>query len=68
MSLMDKLEDEAKKKCTTEFCSFLKRWELESDLESQDILNCVSNAIDELYEEEEEVIEFDSEIDLDDKD
>jgi uncharacterized protein with ParB-like and HNH nuclease domain len=64
MSLMDKLEDEAKEKCTKEFVSFLKRWEMESDLGSQDILNCVSDAIDECYEE---VVEFDSEIDLDDE-
>jgi len=60
MSQFDKQDDEAKLKCTNEFISFLKRWELESDLESQEILNCVSDAIDECYEEgeEEEIIEF----------
>ena len=66
MSDFDKLEDEAKRKCTGEFIAFLKRWELESDLESQDILNCVSEAIDEMYEEEEETVEFTSEIPLED--
>jgi len=67
MSVFDKQEDEAKRKCTGEFIAFLKRWELESDLESQDILNCVSEAIDEMYEEEEETtVEFTSEIPLED--
>jgi len=66
MSVFDELDDEAKRKCTGEFISFLKRWELESDLESQDILNCVSDAIDEMYEEEEETVEFTSEIPLED--
>ena len=65
MSLFDKQDDEAKKKCTNEFISFLKRWEAESDLESNEILNCVSDATDECYEEEEEEVEFISEIDLD---
>lgn len=55
MSVFDKQDDEAKKKCTNEFVSFLKRWEAESDLESDEILNCVSDAIDELYEEVEEI-------------
>jgi len=65
MSVFDKQDDEAKKKCTNEFVSFLKRWEAESDLESNEILNCVSDAIDELYEEVDEEVEFISEIDLD---
>lgn len=63
--MFDKQDDDAKKKCTNEFISFLKRWEAESDLESNEILNCVSEAIDELYEEEEDEVEFISEIDLD---
>lgn len=65
MSVFDKQDDDAKNKCTNEFISFLKRWEAESDLESNEILNCVSDAIDELYEEEEDEVEFISEIDLD---
>lgn len=65
MSVFDKQDDEAKSKCTNEFMSFFKRWEAESDLESNEILNCVSDAIDELYEEEEDEVEFISEIDLD---
>lgn len=62
MSHFDKQDDEAKLKCTNEFISFLKRWEAESDLDSNEILNCVSEAVDHCYEEvedeEEEVIEF----------
>ena len=58
-------EEEAKRKCTHEVKNLFHRWEEESDLESQDILNCVSEAIDEYYEEE--VVEFDSEIDLDEE-
>ena len=65
MSVFDKQDDDAKNKCTNEFMSFFKRWEAESDLESNEILNCVSDAIDELYEEEEDEVEFISEIDLD---
>jgi hypothetical protein len=64
MSIFDQQDDEAKKKCTKEFMSFFERWEAESDLESNEILSCVSDAIDELYEEEDEEVEFISEIDL----
>ena len=67
MTYFDKAEDEAKLKCTKEFESFLKRWELESDLESYQILECINEAIDNLYEDEDEdgdleiLIEFEDE-------
>lgn len=57
-------EEDAKRKCTHEIKALFHRWEEESDLDSQEILDCVSEAIDEYYDEE--VVEFDSEIDLDD--
>jgi hypothetical protein len=54
MTYFDKAEDEAKLKCTKEFESFLKRWELESDLESHEILQCINEAVDNLYEDEDD--------------
>ncbi len=57
-------EEEATRKCIHEAKAFFYRWEEESDLESQSILNCVSNAIDEYYYEDE--VEFTSDIDLND--
>lgn len=58
-------EEESKRKCTHELKTVLHRWEEESDLEQEDILECVSEAIDEYYDEE--VVDFDSDISLDDE-
>jgi len=58
-------EEDAKRKCTHEVKALFHRWEEESDLGSNEILECVSDAIDEYYEEEE--VEFESEIDLGDE-
>jgi hypothetical protein len=58
-------EEDAKRKCTHEVKALFHRWEEESDLDSNEILECVSEAIDEYYEEEE--VEFESEIDLGDE-
>jgi hypothetical protein len=66
MTYFDKAEDEAKLKCTKEFESFLKRWELESDLESYQILECINEAIDNLYEDEDEDGDLEILIDLED--
>lgn len=55
MTYFDKAEDEAKLKCTKEFESFLKRWEAESDLESYEILQCINEAVDNLYEDEDDL-------------
>jgi len=55
MTYFDKAEDEAKLKCTKEFESFLKRWEAESDLESYEILQCINEAVDNLYEDDDDL-------------
>jgi hypothetical protein len=52
---------EASRQCIHELKALLHRWEEESDLEQQDILDCVSDALNEYYDED--VIEFESEID-----
>lgn len=57
------MSDDPSRKCTHEIKALFHRWEEESDLESDEILDCVSDAIEEYYNEE--VVEFDSEIDLD---
>ena len=49
-------EQEAKRQCTHEVKALFHRWEEESDLESEEIMQCVSDAVDEYYDEE--VIEF----------
>ena len=57
---------EASRQCTHEIKALIHRWEEESDLEQQDILDCVSDALNEYYKED--VIEFESEIDLEEED
>ena len=52
---------EASRQCIHELKALLHRWEEERDLEQQDILDCVSDALNEYYDED--VIEFESEID-----
>jgi hypothetical protein len=52
---------EASRQCIHELKALFHRWEEESDLEQQDILDCVSDALNEYYDED--VIEFESEID-----
>ena len=42
------------------------RWEEESDMEQHEILECLSDALDEYYDEE--VVDFESEIELDEED
>lgn len=54
----------ASRQCTHEIKALIHRWEEESDLEQQDILDCVSDALNEYYKED--VIEFES--DIEDKD
>ncbi len=55
---------EASRQCIHELKALFHRWEEESDLEQQDILDCVSDALNEYYDED--VIEFESEIDEED--
>ena len=49
---------ESKRKCTHELKALFHRWEEESDLESEEIMECLSDAIDEYYEED--VVEFEA--------
>lgn len=67
MTYFDKAEDDAKQKCIKEFESFLKRWEAESDLESYEILQCVNEAVDNLYEDGDEDEELDILIELEEE-
>ena len=55
---------EASRQCIHELKALFHRWEEESDLEQQDILDCVKDALNEYYDED--VIEFESEIDEED--
>ena len=67
MTYFDKTEDDAKQKCIKEFESFLKRWEAESDLESYEILQCVNEAVDNLYEDGDADEELDILIELEEE-
>ena len=55
---------DAKIQVIHEIKALLHRWTEESDLEDKELLRCVGDAIDEYFDEE--VVEFDSEIDLED--
>ena len=53
---------EASRQVVHEFKALFHRWEQESDLEQADILDCLKEALSEYYAED--VVDFDSEIDL----
>ena len=55
---------QASRQCTHEFKALFHRWEQESALEQVDILDCLKDALDEYYKED--VVDFESEIDLED--
>ena len=58
-------EDDAKRKCIHEIKALIHRWAGdESDLEDGDVVECLTEAVNEYYEEE--VVEFESDIDLGD--
>lgn len=59
------MSKDAERKVIHEFKTFMHRWEHESDLEQAEILECLSNAVNEYYDEE--IIEFESEIILEDE-
>lgn len=40
----------------------LRRWELESDLLQEEIITCLKDGVNEYYQED--IVDFDSEIDL----
>ena len=50
------------RKCTHEIKALFHRWEEESDLNSEQIVECVNDAVQEYYDEE--VVDFESDIDL----
>jgi hypothetical protein len=56
---------EASRQCIHELKALFHRWEQESDLEQDDILDCAKDALNEYYED---VIEFESDIDLEEDD
>lgn len=56
------MKDEApKQKLKNEVRSVLIRWTEESDLDSQDMLEAIGEIVDEDFEVEEEIIEFEPE-------
>ena len=57
---------ESETQCTNEIKALFHRWAEEGDLDDQDIVQCAVRAANEYYEDD--VIDFDSEIDLDDLD
>jgi hypothetical protein len=54
------------RKCTVEIKLHIHRWQKESDLEPQEIVDAINDAVEEYFEleKEEEEIEFDPDIDL----
>lgn len=60
------LKMEASRQLIHEFKSLFHRWEEESDMEQHEILECLDEAVDEYYDEE--VVDFESEIELDEED
>ena len=57
--------NKVKRKVIHEIKSLLHRWGEESDLDEEDLLKCVGEAIDEYFDEE--VIDFDSDIELEEE-
>ena len=56
------MKDEApKQKLKNEVRSVLIRWSEESDMDSQDMLEAIGEIVDEDFEVEEEIIEFEPE-------
>ena len=55
--------EEAKRQCTHEVKALIHRWEAESDLDSDQLVDCIMDAVNEYYEKD---ICFESDIDLDD--
>ena len=49
-------------KVVNEVKALLRRWSEESDLEDHELLQCISDALNEYFDEE--VVEFESDIDL----
>jgi hypothetical protein len=59
------------RKCTVEFKVHIHRWQEESELEPQEIVDAIEEAIEEYFELGEEIendVNFNSEIDLNELD
>ena len=50
------------RKVVNEVKALLNRWSEESDLEDHELLQCISDALNEYFDED--VVEFESDIDL----
>lgn len=63
-------EDTPQRKCTVEFKVHIHRWQQESELEPQEIVDAIEDAIEEYFDlgeevEDGEVISFEPEEDMD---
>lgn len=56
------MEEEAKRKCIHEVKNLIHRWSEESDLDDAQIVECMVTASEEYFEED--VIEFESDMNL----
>jgi len=56
---------DAKRKVIHEVKALLHRWSEESDLEDRDLLKCLSEAVDEYFDDD--VVDFESDIELEDE-
>ena len=55
--------DRASKQVVNEVASLLRRWSEESDLDDTQLIKCVTKGVDEYFDDD--VIDFSSDIDLD---
>ena len=63
-------EDTPQRKCTVEFKVHIHRWQQESELEPQEIVDAIEDAIEEYFDlgeevEDREVMSFEPEEDMD---
>ncbi len=58
---------DAKRKCIHEFKNAIHRWSEESDLEDDEIVQCMVEAAQEYYDEDVIDFECDMDIELDDE-
>tara|TARA_R100000479_G_scaffold140481_1_gene76410 strand:- start:443 stop:691 length:249 start_codon:yes stop_codon:yes gene_type:complete len=57
---------EAKKQCYHEFKNMIHRWSEESDLDDEEIVQCMVDAAKEYYDQD--VVEFECDMDLEEDD
>ena len=64
------IDESPGRKCTVEFKVHIHRWQEESELEPQEIIDAIDEAVEEYFElknEDEDEVQFDSDIDLGDE-